>query len=101
MKAKCIDVKDRLDILRARALEYELDIVVFYPRCCTGRVTTLHVGFDYHGERVLNWWPGTGRTWSFDCQKEKVADMDAVLELAQKTLDRHPGPHLRAISSGV
>lgn len=100
MKSKCVAVKDNLDELQSRAAVCDLDVLVFYPRCCTGNVITIHVCFDYRGERVLNWWPGTGKTWSFDCQKNKADDFDSILELAKETLNRFPGVHLHSILKG-
>jgi len=98
MKAKCYAVEASLDRLHEEALKLDVDVRVSYPRCCTGNVATLHIMFDFHGERILNWWPGTGKTYSFDGQKGLAHDVDTIIAMASQTADRHPNTRLRALN---
>jgi hypothetical protein len=74
----------REDELRSKALNVDLDVRV------TSLAPVIHVMFDFFGERVLDWWPSTGTTYSFDGQTKIADDLDAALELAADTLKRHP-----------
>jgi hypothetical protein len=87
MKPTCQSVLDASDELGQRSMSIGLDVL--YSHFVSRGRKSVHIMFDFFGERILNWWPGTGTTYSFDGQKEHADDIDAVLALAAETLKRH------------
>jgi hypothetical protein len=51
--------------------------------------TVLHVMFDFHGERVLNYWPSTGRTWDGH-RRGKVLNWWDALDKAADIASNNP-----------
>jgi hypothetical protein len=71
-----------LDSLERDALQLGIEVVT-----TSRRGSNLHVMFNVDGRRVLNYWPSTGTTETFDRVYDKVEHAD-VLELARRTMLR-------------
>lgn len=61
------------------------------------RGRTLHVMFNYYGNRVTNWWPATGMVLTHDNQRDEAHDYEDALRVAQSVLSNHPSAHLHEI----
>lgn len=59
-----------------------LEVRIGLVRC--GSVSTDHWMFEHDGERILNWWPGTGKWYDPGTGKKgRIRDVDEVMHMAR------------------
>ena len=88
MKPECAAFLAELPDLRSLARDHLLTIECHGMRTGGNFAETLHVMFnDADGSRVLNYWPGTGRTWD-GSRKDMAADGAMALDMAAEIASR-------------
>jgi hypothetical protein len=88
MKPACAVFLAQLADLRNLARDHLLTIECRGMKCAGPWNETLHVMFnDADGSRVLNYWPGTGRTWDGK-NKNTAADGAMALDMAAEIASR-------------
>ncbi len=84
MKRGCRRMLEDLQDVRKRAQELRLFVCVSEVTCGKRR-RTLHVMFEWAGKRILDYWPGSGRTYCRRThEKDRVGDCFEALEMAHR-----------------
>jgi hypothetical protein len=85
MKRGCVAAAKIMDDLKDLASDHGISIRVNEPS--NGQSKTLHVMFSAHGVRLMDYWPGTGRTWG-QGQKGRAADPYKALDMVIAILEK-------------
>lgn len=81
MKPECSVVMAELPGVQRVAAENDIAIRTSVPVSAKGR-GTLHVMFEHHRRRLLDWWPATGTAIVHGQEKRTIPELSGALGLA-------------------